>query len=75
MVLGDPQQPKKIRLQSLKTTGPKGRVRVLRRHLRGKGKETRDMEGAGGLGGIGASLETTQQGKRRSRGIFLSHSP
>ena len=53
MVLGDLVEPKKLHLQSLCTQKEKGRVRVQRRHFRGKGEEKRGMSGAVGLGGIG----------------------
>jgi hypothetical protein len=73
-VLGDLQQPKNLWLQSLKSKGKIGRVRVQTTILRGKGEDIRGVAGAGGLGGIGARADTKQQVRRRRRGTFWGRS-
>jgi hypothetical protein len=53
----------------------KGRVRVQRRNVRGKGDAKRDVGGAGGLGGIGGRADTRQQERDKRKGTFLGPSP
>jgi hypothetical protein len=62
-------------VQSLRTKGQKGRVRVQTTILRGKEEAERGVAGAGGLGEIGTRADTKQQVRIRRRGTFLGRSP